>query len=106
MTEHAGEAVAESTTTVTTTFDELTGAEHVINVHESEANIGNYIACGAITGTASAEGALEIELQELNESGYDGHATLTDNGDGTITVTVSLFQISDDDSMASPSPTS
>ena len=94
----AGEDMAmdvesESTTTVTTTFDELTGAEHVINLHESAENIGNYIACGAITGEPSAEGVLEVTLDEQNASGLEGMATLTDNGDGTIDVHVQLWHV-------------
>ena len=97
----AGEDMAmdvesESTTTVTTTFDELLGAEHVINLHESAENIGNYIACGAITGEASAEGVLEVTLDEQNASGFEGMATLTDNGDGTIDVHVELWHVMDD----------
>ena len=76
-----------STTTVETTLDELLGGEHAINVHESDENIQNYIACGDVTGTAS-DGMLTIDLAELNDSGVTGQATLTDNGDGTTTVMV------------------
>ncbi len=97
----AGGVVAESTTTVTTTFDELTGAEHVINVHESEENIGNYIACGEITGTAE-NGTLTVTLNELNDSGWEGDAELTDNGDGTIEVTIHLTAVDMAGGMASP----
>jgi hypothetical protein len=94
-----GQVVAESTTVVTTTFDELLGTPHAINVHESAENIGNYIACGEITGMGAAMGTpasggqqIEVTLQELNNSGYAGHATLVDMGDGTIQVTVQLIQ--------------
>jgi hypothetical protein len=94
-----GQVVAESTTVVTTTFDELLGTPHAINVHESAENIGNYIACGEITGMSAAMGTpasggqqIEVTLQELNNSGYAGHATLVDMGDGTIQVTVQLIQ--------------
>ena len=44
-----------------------------INVHESAENIGNYIACGDITGTSEAMGTpasggqqIEVTLRELN----------------------------------------
>jgi len=86
-----GEAVAESTTTVEASLDEMLAAEHAINVHESAENIETYIACGDLTGTPE-EGTLEIELAELNDSGYAGMATLEDNGDGTTTVTVMLME--------------
>jgi len=81
----------ESTTEVQTTLDELLASEHAINVHESMENIGNYIACGEITGTPT-DGELEIQLNELNDSGYSGTATLKDNGDGTVTVTIYLME--------------
>ncbi|CAN5851390.1 hypothetical protein BH24CHL4_BH24CHL4_17760 [soil metagenome] len=106
MDDMHGEVVAESVTTVTVTFDDLMAAEHVINFHESAENIGNYIACGAITGEASAEGELEIELDEVNDSGFEGHAMLVDNGDGTIEVTVKLMMVMDDMGTPEASPTS
>jgi hypothetical protein len=81
--------VEESTTTVDVSLDDILAAEHAINVHESVDNIQNYIACGDVTGTPT-NGELEIELAELNGSGYSGTATLTDNGDGTTTVYVEV----------------
>ena len=93
--------VAESTTTITATFDELFAAEHVVNVHESEENIGNYISCGAVTGTPDAEGSLTITLDAMNDSGWDGEAEFVDNGDGTIDVTVRL-KAADMGDMAAP----
>ena len=80
-------AVAESSTEIAASLDDILAEEHAINVHESAENIGNYIACGDLTGTAT-DGQLTIELQELNNSGYTGEAHLQDNGDGTTTVTV------------------
>jgi len=98
-----GAVVAQSTTTVQATLDEILGAEHAINVHESPKTIGTYIACGELTGSAT-EDQLQIELRELNGSGYQGQALLMDNGDGTTTVTVMLMMT---DTMGSPvaSPT-
>jgi plastocyanin len=86
----AGEVVAESTTEVEASLDDILAAEHAINVHESAENIQNYIACGDLTGPAT-DGELRVELQELNDSGYTGEAHLVDNGDGTTTVTVTLM---------------
>jgi len=111
-----GQVVAESTTMVTTTLDELLGAPYAINVHESAENIGNYIACGEITegqamsstGTPATGGRqIEITLRELNNSGYEGHAMLVEMGDGTVQVTVQLTQTAGME-MGSPmaSPTS
>jgi hypothetical protein len=85
--------IAGSTTTVEASLDVILGAEHAINVHESAENIENYIACGDLTGTPS-DGQLEVQLQELNDSGYSGRATLRDNGDGTTTVTIELMMAS------------
>jgi hypothetical protein len=94
------DVVAESTSTVEATLDEILGGEHAINVHESPENIGNYIACGELTGTATG-GQLQIQLEELNDSGYQGQAMLMDNGDGTTTVTV-MLTMTDMGMMASP----
>lgn len=85
-----GDVVAQSESVVDVSLDDILGAEHAINVHESPENIQNYIACGDVTGSPS-DGELTIELQELNGSGYVGEALLMDNGDGTTTVHVSLF---------------
>ena len=94
-----GEVVAQSTTTVAASLDDILAAEHAINVHESPENAQNYIACGNLTG-ASEDGQLRIELGELNDSGYEGMAVLADNGDGTTTVTVVLTHT--EDGMATP----
>lgn len=84
------EVVAESTTEVEASLDEILGAEHAINVHESPENIDVYIACGDITGTAEG-GELQVQLEEVDDSGFVGVADLTDNGDGTTTVRVSIM---------------
>lgn len=83
--------VADSTTTVDASLEDLLSEEHAVNVHDSAVNIQNYIVCGDITGEAS-DGQLQIELMELNDSGYTGQATLTDNDDGTTTVVITLMQ--------------
>jgi len=82
--------VAQSTTDVDVSLDDLLAEDFAINVHESPQNIQIYIACGDLTGTPE-NGELTIDLQELNASGFAGQAVLTDNGDGTTTVMVSLF---------------
>ena len=86
-----GPVVAESTTTVKVSLNDIISGGHAINVHESVEKIQNYIACGDVKGTATG-GELQIDLHELNNSGFTGHATLKDNGDGTTTVTVTLMQ--------------
>jgi len=83
--------VQTSTTVVKTTLDDLVGEAYAINVHESNVNIQNYIACGNIGGEV-AGGSLAIGLAELNDSGYSGIAWLHDNGDGTTTVLVGLTE--------------
>lgn len=85
--------VAESTTKVNGSLTDIVSGGHAVNVHESKEKIQNYIACGDVTGTAT-NGQLQIDLKELNGSGFIGQATLQDNGDGTTTVTVLLMQSS------------
>jgi hypothetical protein len=87
----ASAVVAESTTTdVDASLDEILEGEHAINVHESPEDMGTYLACGDITGTAT-DGELRIDLEEVDGSGFVGEANLVDNGDGTTTVRVSLM---------------
>jgi len=89
----------QSTTTVDAALDDIISGGHAINVHESAERIDVYIACGDVTGEAT-DGMLTVELQELNASGFTGQAMLTDNGDGTTTVEISLMQGESD--MATP----
>lgn len=84
------DVVAQSGTEVDVSIDDLLSEEYAINVHESPENIQNFIACGEITGSVE-DGELTIDLQELNNTGYTGRALLTDQGDGTTIVNVSLF---------------
>lgn len=108
--------VAESTTTVIAPLDAILAEPYVINVHQSAENIDSYIACGEITdtgglattfgtpeagtaqvstpdaGVVSAGRQVQLILQELNNSGFEGQATLTENPDGTTEVTVQLVQ--------------
>jgi hypothetical protein len=84
------EPVAQSGSVVDAPLDAILEDEHVINVHESPDNMGTFIACGELTGTPG-DGELTIALNELNDSGLIGEAILTDMGDGTTTVHVSLF---------------
>lgn len=88
--ETANEVLAQSSTEVAASLDDILAAEHAINVHESAENIQNYVACGDLTGTPT-DGQLHIELQQLNESLLVGDADLVDNGDGTTTVTVRVM---------------
>ena len=90
-----GEIDSMSTTTIQLPdrphedFDHFISGGYALNVHASAEDIGTYIACGDIGGQVVGN-QIQIELRELNGSGFQGHATLTDNDDGTMTVTVVL----------------
>lgn len=84
------DVVAQSNTVVEVSLEDLLAEDFAINVHESAENIQTYIACGEITGSAEG-GELFIELQELNNSNFYGQAELSDQGDGTTIVHVSLY---------------
>lgn len=81
-----------SMTVVEASLDDILGAEHAINVHQSPEELAVYVACGDITGEAE-NGELVVELGQLNDSGVEGQATLTDNGDGTTTVVIELRHV-------------
>lgn len=85
-----------SFTNVPLALDAILAAEHAINVHESAENIGNYIACGDLSGgTVDANGSLVVGMQELNGSGYTGIAVLSPNATDPATTDVSVFIASD-----------
>lgn len=77
-----------SVTTVDVPLTTITDGTHAINVHESGANIQNYIACGNIGGTQYGN-TLIIGLGQLNDTGYTGIAVLRADEDQTV-VTVYL----------------
>jgi len=83
--------IAESYTVVKVNLADLEKSPYAINAHESLAKITNYIACGDITGTITG-GKLTIQLKQLNKSGVEGVAMLTDNGDGTTSVSIQLMK--------------
>lgn len=86
--------VETSTTTIDATLADLTGGNRAINVHESMANIGNYIACGDIGGTiVSGDNgdSIAVGLHQMNNSGYTGIAVLQAAGNQT-TITIYLAE--------------
>jgi len=83
--------VALSTTVVDASLDDLLAEDHAINVHLSPEQADVFIACGDIKGDVE-NNDLKIVLNQVDDSGYSGHADLTDNGDGTTMVVVSVIK--------------
>jgi plastocyanin len=79
-----------SITSVDTTLAEIADGNHAVNVHESSANIQNYIACGNIGGQP-IDGDLIIGLEQRNDSGYTGIAVIHPREDYVV-VTVYLSE--------------
>ena len=96
--------VESSVTKIAVKLADIADGNHAIVVHESMANIGNYIVCGDIGGTMMGASDLAIGLGTLNSSGYSGVAWLHDNGDGSTNV--SIFLTSTGAMGASSTPTS
>lgn len=93
--------VAQVKATVNASLNDLLATPHAINVHRGMESIQSYIACGNITGMAM-NSSLTIQLPELNHSGLDGVAVLTDNGGKTTSVIVSLFKVKPATPVATP----
>ena len=72
------------------TLDAILAADHAINVHLSNEQIGTYIACGELGGVIDANGALIVGLREESSSGYTGIAFLSPGADG-VSTDVSVF---------------
>ncbi len=75
-------------------WDDMLAESHAINVHESDANIQNYIACGDVGGVI-VDDNLVIALHPVNDSGYTGIAILHKDGDGNVDVTIYLAEPTD-----------
>ena len=78
-------------TNVPLALADILAADHAIVVHESADAMQNYIACGDIGGH-DVNGAFLVGLGPVGASGYSGIAWLTDKGDGTTDVTVTITQ--------------
>jgi hypothetical protein len=74
--------VETAETTIDVKLDDLLDTAHALNVHESDQNMSNYIACGDIGGPV-LDDKLFIGLQQQNDSGYSGVAILEKDGDST-----------------------
>lgn len=96
--------VEYSETEIEASFDELLESAHAINIHESDQNIQNYIACGDIGGPV-LDDKVFIGLLPQNNSGYSGVAELEKNGDDKVNVKVYLFSgVSSETPPATPTP--
>lgn len=84
-----GDVIGRSTTVVDASLEDILAEEHAVNVHESAENIDVYVACGNVEAEP-ADGELIIDLMQLNDSGINGQAILSDLGDGTTEVTITL----------------
>jgi hypothetical protein len=103
--------VETSQTLVDASLQDLLAKPYAINVHESQANIQNYIACGDIggammTGSAMNQGGvLAIGLHELNNSGESGIALLRATDNNQTMVWIYLAQDLSGTSGAAGTPT-
>jgi hypothetical protein len=70
-------------------FDDLFTEAYAINLHESDQNVQNYIACGDIGGPV-IDDKVFIGLAEQNGSGYAGIAIIEKDGDDHVKVTIYL----------------
>ena len=88
---HADAATTESSfTNVPVALDRLLAADHVVDVHLSEEEIGTVVACGEIGGTPTENGTLVVGLREQNGSGLTGIAFLFPSVTDPATTDVSV----------------
>ena len=81
--------VEYSQTEIEANLEDLLGEAYALNVHESDQNVTNYIACGDLGGPL-LDDKLYIGLMQQNDSGYFGIATLEKKGDDNTEVTIYL----------------
>ncbi len=75
--------------TVEAPLADILGTDHSIMVHQSADDMDTIIVCGAIGGH-DVDGSFLVGLGPVGDSGYSGIAWLTDNGDGTTDVQVTI----------------
>ena len=93
--------VEYSQTEIEVNLEDLLAEAHALNVHESDQNVANYIACGDIGGPL-LDDKLYIGLMQQNDSGYFGIATLEKKGDDKTEVTIYLFTTAAGEGQATP----
>jgi len=74
--------VLYSETDVEMSLDDLLAESYSVNIHESNEQIQNYIACGEIGGV-KVDDKIIIGLRPLNDSGFSGIAILESDDDNT-----------------------
>ena len=77
--------------TVELPLEAILAADHSIMVHQSADDLDTILACGSIGGH-DVDGRFLVGISPWDDSGYAGIAWLTDNGDGTTGVEVTLLQ--------------
>lgn len=87
-----------STGTVDLPLTDIASAPHVVALHESADAYDTLVACGTIAGTVD-EGTLVITLQPVMDSGVNGVAIFTEDGEST---NVQIYVISPDAMPATP----
>jgi hypothetical protein len=84
--------VVGSVTIVESALSDLVASAHAIVVHRSQAEMDDYLVCGDIGGVMVGPDELPVALAPVGLSPWSGIALLDDDGRGTTTVTVSLFE--------------
>ncbi len=82
--------------TVDLALADILATDHSIMVHQSADDMGTILACGSIGGH-DVDGSFLVGVSPVADSGYAGIAWLTDNGDGTTDVQVTVLQTGDGD---------
>jgi hypothetical protein len=75
--------------TVNLAVADMLADAHTIVVHASKDDMGTFISCGNIGGH-DVDGSFLVGMGPVGDSGYSGIAWLTDNGDGTSDVQVTI----------------
>jgi hypothetical protein len=82
--------VESALSTVDLSLADLLATWHAVVVHRSHAAMADLIACGDIGGAMASPGQLVVGIGPIGGSGYAGIAVLTDRGDGSTTIQVTL----------------
>ena len=91
------------------TIDELTSEPHVLAIHADDDPDSEVIAIGAIEGDRDDDGGLMVDLEEVDDSGFEGRAYFQpdddDDDDDGAEVAIGIWEAGAVDAAATPEAT-
>lgn len=96
---------AEASLSEDVTVETLLDGSHVVAVHAEESSDSDVIVCGEISGDVDDQGLLFIDLEEVNDSNYEGRIAFSTETDDDSDMTIGAFTADEAQELATPEGT-